>query len=123
MLLNPERSVDCERKGRVIRCCRIGESFLILVLAAGDRAAEDAAQIASVSQFAEIEFSGRSFLTMAVAKSSEPVPLFLWPKRFGLPTTTDIVNLGKAVADMRRRAPRGRSGERPVSPRLRRACR
>jgi cell division protease FtsH len=78
---------------------------LILVLAAGERAAEDARLIADASRFAEVEFSGRFFLTMSVAKASEPVPLHQWPKRFGLPTTSDIATLGKAVAEMRRRAP------------------
>jgi cell division protease FtsH len=29
-----------------------------------------------------------------------------WPKRFGLPTTNDVVALGNAIADMRRRVPR-----------------
>lgn len=79
---------------------------LILVLAAGERAAQDARQIAGASRFAEVEFSGRSYLTMSFAKSSEPVPLLQWPKRFGLPTRSDIATLGKAVAEMRRRAPR-----------------
>ncbi|MET4524059.1 AAA family ATPase [Bradyrhizobium sp. JR18.2] len=79
---------------------------VILVLAAGERAAEDAARIAGASRFAEVEFSGRSFLTMPVAKSSEPVPLLQWPKRFGLPTTSDVRTLGKAISDMRRRAQR-----------------
>lgn len=78
---------------------------LILVLAGGDRAADDAARLDGVSRFAGFEFGGRSFLTMPVAKSSEPVPLLHWPKRFGLPTTSDVRALGKAIADMRRRAP------------------
>lgn len=79
---------------------------VILVLAAGERAAEDAAQIPGGSPFAEVEFSGRRFLTVRVAKSSEPVPLLQWPKRFGLPTTSDVRILAKAIADMHRRAPR-----------------
>lgn len=79
---------------------------LILVLAAGERAAEDALQIDGTSRFVKVEFNGRSFLTMPVAKSSEPVPLLRWPKRFGLPTTSDVKALGRAIADLRRRAPR-----------------
>lgn len=82
-----------------------GGDALILVLAGGDLPAEDADRIAGASRFAEAEFGGRRFLTMQVAKSSEPVPLLQWPKRFGLPTTSDVRTLGKAIADMRRRAP------------------
>lgn len=79
---------------------------LMLVLAGGAPAADDAARIDGASQFAEFEFGGRRFLTVPVAKSSEPVPLLHWPKRFGLPTTSDVRALGKAIAGMRRRAPR-----------------
>lgn len=79
---------------------------LILVLAGGQSAADDAARIDGASLFAAFEFGGRRFLTMQVAKSSEPVPLLHWPKRFGLPTTSDIRAIGGAIADMRRRAPR-----------------
>lgn len=79
---------------------------LMLVLAGGEPAADDAARIDGASQFAEFEFGGRRFLTVPVAKSSEPVPLLHWPKRFGLPTTSDVRALGKAIAGMRRRAPR-----------------
>lgn len=96
---------------------------LILVLAVGERAAEDAAQIAGASRFAELEFSGRRLLTMSVAKSSEPVPLLQWPKRFGLPTTSDVRTLGKAIADMRRRAPRAEVASALFLPPLKRACR
>ncbi|QQO19091.1 AAA family ATPase [Bradyrhizobium diazoefficiens] len=78
----------------------------MLVLAGGEPAADDAARIDGASQFAEFEFGGRRFLTVPVAKSSEPVPLLHWPKRFGLPTTSDVRALGKAIAGMRRRAPR-----------------
>ncbi|MCK1715044.1 AAA family ATPase [Bradyrhizobium sp. 143] len=78
---------------------------LILVLAGGEPPADDAARTDGASRFADFEFGGRRFLTMPVAKSSEPVPLLHWPKRFGLPTTSDVRALGKAIADMRRRAP------------------
>ncbi|MEY9461976.1 cell division protease FtsH [Bradyrhizobium ottawaense] len=79
---------------------------LMLVLAGGEPVADDAARIDGASQFAEFEFGGRRFLTVPVAKSSEPVPLLRWPKRFGLPTTSDVRALGVAIAGMRRRAPR-----------------
>ncbi|WLC16662.1 ATP-binding protein [Bradyrhizobium diazoefficiens] len=78
---------------------------LMLVLAAGKPAAEDAARIDGASQFAEFEFGGRRFMTLPLAKSSEPVPLMHWPKRFGLPTTSDVRALGEAIAGMRQRAP------------------
>ncbi|MCS3498280.1 hypothetical protein M2189_002762 [Bradyrhizobium japonicum] len=78
---------------------------LMLVLAGGEPAADDAARIDGDSQFAEFDFGGRRFLTVTVAKSSEPVPLLHWTKRYGLPTTSDIRVLGGAIAGMRRRAP------------------
>lgn len=78
---------------------------LILVLAGGEPAADDAGRIECAPPFAEFEFGGRHFLTMPMAKSSEPVPLLQWPKRFGLPTTSDVRALGGAIAGMRRRAP------------------
>lgn len=78
---------------------------LMLVLAAGEPVADDAARVGGASQFAEFEFGGRRFLTVPVAKSSEPVPLLHWPKRYGLPTTSDVRVLGEAIAGMRRRAP------------------
>lgn len=78
---------------------------LMLVLAAGEPAADDAARIGGASQFAEFEFGGRRFMTLPMAKSSEPVPLMHWQKRFGLPTTSDVRALGEAIAGMRRRAP------------------
>lgn len=82
-----------------------GGDAVILVLAAGEPAADDAARIGGASQFAEFEFGGRRFMSVPVAKSSEPVPLLQWPKRFGLPTTSDVRVLGEAIAGMRRRAP------------------
>lgn len=78
---------------------------LILVLAGGEPAADDAGRIEGALPFADFEFGGRRFLTMPMAKSSEPVPLQQWPNRFGLPTTSDVRALGGAIAGMRRRAP------------------
>ncbi|MCK1668980.1 ATP-binding protein [Bradyrhizobium sp. 153] len=79
---------------------------LMLVLACGEPVADDAARIDGASQFAEFEFGSRRFLSVPVAKSSEPVPLQQWPKRFGLPTTSDVRALGVAIVGMRGRAPR-----------------
>ncbi|MGX1007063.1 cell division protease FtsH [Bradyrhizobium japonicum] len=79
---------------------------LMLILAGGEPAADDAERIDGAPRFAEFEFGGRRFLTMPVAKSSEPVPLLQWSKRFGLPTTSDVRALGEAIAGIRRRAPR-----------------
>jgi hypothetical protein len=103
--LSQERNRDKGQRCYPLRYVNAGDA-LILVLAAGEQAAENAARIAGVSRFAEAEFSGRRFLTMQVAKSSEPVPLLHWPNGFGLPTTSDVKALGRAIADVRRRAPR-----------------
>jgi hypothetical protein len=93
-----------EGRGYQVLQEQAGEA-LILVLASGEPAADDAARIDGASQFAEFEFGGRRFLTVPVAKSSEPVPLLHWTKRYGLPTTSDVRVLGEAIAGMRRRAP------------------
>jgi cell division protease FtsH len=79
---------------------------LILVLAWDEAAGLDAAKTSGASQLSEFDFGGRSFLTMSVPKAAEPVPVSQWPKRFGLPTTNDVLALGSAITDMRRRVPR-----------------
>jgi cell division protease FtsH len=78
---------------------------LILVLAADGQAGEDALASSAASSFAGADFGGRSFLVMSTAKAAEPVPMLQWPKRFGLPTSADVTAMGKAIADLRRRAP------------------
>jgi cell division protease FtsH len=78
---------------------------LMLVLA-GDSAAGNYTSASSVaSKFAGVEFGGRSFLVMPTSKADEPVPVRQWPKRFGLPTSTDVRAMGAAIADLRRRDP------------------
>jgi cell division protease FtsH len=79
---------------------------LILVLAADGLAGIDAAKTSGASRLASFDFDGRSFLTLSVPKATEPVPVLQWPKRFGLPTTNDVMALGNAIADMRKRVPR-----------------
>jgi cell division protease FtsH len=79
---------------------------LVLVLASDEPAGIDAAKTSAASRLAEFDFGGRSFLTVSVPKAVEPVAVLQWPKRFGLPTTNDVLALGNAIADMRRRAPR-----------------
>jgi hypothetical protein len=86
-----------------------------------ERAAEDAAKTSGASRFAKVDFSGRSFLTVSIGKAAEPVPVLQWPKRLGLPTTSDIfalatVMLGKAIADMRRRNPQAVSSALFLAP-------
>jgi cell division protease FtsH len=78
---------------------------LILVLAADSSAGLDAAASSFALKFAGLEFGGRSFLVMSTSKADEPVPVLQWPKRFGLPTTTDVMAIGKAISDLRRRVP------------------
>jgi hypothetical protein len=79
---------------------------LILVLACDEPAGIDAAKTSGASLLAAFDFGERSFLTMSVPKAAEPAPVLQWPKRFGLPTTNDVVALGNAIADMRKRVPR-----------------
>jgi cell division protease FtsH len=78
---------------------------LLLVFASDGLAAKDAVTMSGALRFADVDFSGRSFLAMSLPKSVEPVPVVQWPKRFGLPTTSDVAALGKAIADLRRRVP------------------
>lgn len=76
---------------------------LILVLAADSTAGKGAAALSVVSNFTKVEFAGRSFLAMSMSKADEPVPVQQWPKRFGLPTSSDIKAMGAAIAEMRQR--------------------
>ena len=48
-----------------------------------------------------------------MAKAEETVPMLHRPKRFGLPTTDDIIAMGNAIADCAGETP-GRGGERTV---------
>lgn len=83
---------------------------LILALAADSQAGQDVAASSAVSKFAHVEFGGRTFLAMPTSKAAEPVPVMQWPKRFGLPTSTDVMAMGKAIVDLRRRAPKAEVG-------------
>jgi hypothetical protein len=74
---------------------------LILVLAADSSAGGGAAASSVASMFAALEFGGRSFLAMSMSKADEPVPVLQWPKRFGLPTSTDVKAMGAAIAELR----------------------
>ncbi len=79
---------------------------LVLVLASDEPAGIDAVKTPGASRLVGFDFGGRSFLTVSVPKTVEPVAVLQWPKRFGLPTTNDVLALGNAIADMRGRAPR-----------------
>jgi cell division protease FtsH len=79
---------------------------LILVLASDSRAGDGVAASTLASEFAEIEFGGRSFLALSTSRTDEPVPVLQWSKRFGLPTSADVKALGAGIADLRRRDPR-----------------
>lgn len=78
---------------------------LFLVLASESRIGDDVKASSVASQFTEVSFGDRSFMAMPTSKAAEPIPVQQWPKRFGLPTTSDVMALGKAIADLRRRAP------------------
>jgi cell division protease FtsH len=83
---------------------------LILVLAADSSAGVDAVASSAALKFAGVEFGGRSFLAISTSKTDEPVPVLQWPKRFGLPTSTDVKAMGTAIADLRRRNPQAEVG-------------
>jgi hypothetical protein len=100
--LSQERNRDKGQRCYPLRYVNAGDA-LILVLAAGEQAAEDAGRIAGAVRRSRVE---RLPLSDHAGGEVLPVPLLHWPKRFGLRTTSDVKALGKAIADMRRRAPR-----------------
>jgi hypothetical protein len=91
---------------------------LILALAADSQAGRDAIASSVAKKFAEIDFGGRSFLAMSTLKAAEPIPVQQWPKRFGLPTSSDVMTMGKAIVDLRRRAPQAEVGSALFLPTL-----
>jgi cell division protease FtsH len=83
---------------------------LMLVLTGDSLAGEAAAASSVASQFAWVEFGGRSFLVISMSKAEEPVPVSQWPKRFGLPTAADIRGMSKVISALRQQDPRAEVG-------------
>lgn len=65
---------------------------------------------ASGRGFSSFEFAGRSFLSRVFDKEEQPVAVREWPKMMGLPTSSEISGLSKAIGKLREDFPKADVG-------------
>jgi hypothetical protein len=89
-----------------------GTEKVALVLEASSligRAAENLPN-SSLGGFSSFEFGGRSYLSRVFDKDQQPIIIGEWSKMAGLPTSSEIAELCKAIHSLRRRFPKADVG-------------
>jgi cell division protease FtsH len=90
---------------QVVQDQRLDSIFLILEKGSIVGQAADQVLGAAVESFHGIEFAKKSYLTRMFEKRHEPIVVSEWTRLFGLPTSSDVKAVGKAVRRLREEYP------------------